>query len=317
MMESPYYLTHKYPPQKDAANRHILKGPYCYNSIKKHLLSYLLIMAIIVFSAILLFGLMQQSLKITEYNITSTALPIEFDGYRIAHISDFHSGLFSGSASDIIKAVSEQSPNIICLTGDMVDSTTVDDSTTCDFSSVEDLISGLSSIAPVYAVSGNNEHYDPSINETMEYVYRKYGVHIMDGKTMTIYNEGAALTMSGIADRRKRNILLSREALALKQNHVKEGFGILLYHRANEYDALAEAGYDLVLSGHTHGGIIRLPLIGGVLAPDGDLFPRYSGGLYEVNGAWLVSNKGVADNNLIPRIYNPPEIVSITLHAGA
>jgi len=276
---------------------------------KEHKSYYMLIFIILVITAFFLIGLLQQSIKLVEYIITFPLLPNQFDGYKIVHISDFHGGLFKGSAADIIKKTANQSPNIVCLTGDIVDSTMR------DFSEVEELISVLSKIAPLYAVSGNNEHFDPAINEKMEGIYLKYGAQLMDGKTIDVYYGGSKLTMSGIADPRNNKPGFAKGVAALKEHSSEESFEILLYHRANDYDRIAEAGYDLVLSGHTHGGIIRLPLIGGLLSPDGELFPKYSGGLYEVDGSWLVSNQGIADNNRFPRVYNPPVIVTIVLHS--
>jgi len=268
-----------------------------------------LIAGILLISTFILVGLTQQSLVLAVYNIKSAEIPKQFDGYRIAHISDFHSGLFSGSAADIIELTKEQEPNIICLTGDIVDSKTQ------DYDTVEQLISGLLVIAPIYAVSGNNEAYDPSIGEKMEELYEKYGVRSLDGRTAFIYECDSMLALSGIADQRSSIPERSSAIAPLERDPDSERFDIMLSHRANEFGRVAGAGYGLVLSGHLHGGIIRLPLIGGLLSPDGDLLPRFSGGLYEANGTYLISNRGIGNNYPIPRIYNPPEIVIVVLRS--
>ena len=281
-----------------------------FSHLKRHLKSYILIIIILLLAAFILAGLSRQSLELTVYDITSPAVSNALDGYKIIHISDFHSGLFSGTADDVIKMTAAQSPDIICLTGDIVDGRTR------DFVPVEALVSGLSEIAPVYAVSGNNEHYETSINAEMNDIYSRYGVRIMDGRTITIYR-GGTLTLSGIADSKGKNrTRLLRDVMSLKYGPGREGFGIILYHRANEFYMVADTGYDLVLSGHLHGGIITLPKVGGILSPDSELFPKYSGGLYEENGTFLVSNRGIGNNHFIPRIYTPPEVVLVTLRSG-
>ena len=279
--------------------------------LKRHIKSCILILIILLLAAFILTGLSRQSLKLTVYDITSPAVTDALDGYKIVHISDFHSGLFSGTADDVIKMTAAQTPDIICLTGDIVDGRTR------DFVPVEALVSGLSGIAPVYAVSGNNEHYETSINVEMNNIYNRYGVRIMDGRTITVYKDGGALTLSGITDSKGENrTRLLLEVMSLKHDPGRDGFGIILYHRANDFDMVADAGYDLVLSGHIHGGIITLPGIGGILSPDSELFPKYAGGLYEVNGTFLVSSRGIGNNHFIPRIYTPPEVVLVVLRSG-
>ena len=280
-----------------------------HNAIKKHKISYTLIIIILVITAYMLNGLVQQSLILTVYDITCSTVSEQLDGYKIAHVSDFHSGLFSETTTEIVKMIAEQNPNIICLTGDIVDSKTL------DYESVEILISGLTGIAPVFAVSGNNETSKPSIYEKMIEIYRKHGVQFIDGKSITKYDRDAVLTISGIKDAGNDSINIESELMLLNNSYTKEGFGIILYHRANEFDRIVKSRYDLVLSGHIHGGIVRFPLIGGLLSPDNELFPSYSGGLYEKNGVYLVSNRGIGDNYPIPRIYNPPEVVIVVLHA--
>jgi len=277
--------------------------------VRKHKKWLIPILILLLFAMYILIGFTQQSLVLTVYDIKSPAVPKGLDGYRIIQISDYHSGRFKGTAEDVIKMVAGQAPDSIILTGDIVDGAT------SDFLAVEELIAGLTVVAPVYAVSGNNEKYDSSISAIIEGLYKKYGIKNLDNRTVTIYGDGI-LTLTGIADRGHENITeFYKEVLAIKYGPDIPGFGILLYHRANELDRLAELKYDLVLSGHLHGGIVRFPFIGGVLSPDGEWFPKYSGGMYKSNGAFFVSNRGIGNNYTVPRFYNPPEVVMMVLHA--
>ena len=280
---------------------------------KKHLKKstlafYLLIIIILMLGVFILIGLSQQTLVLKTYDITDSSVPERFDGYRIVHITDFHSGIKSSSAAEVIKMTAAQFPDIICLTGDIVDGTSP------DFVPVEELVAGLVDIAPVYAVSGNNEHYSSSINAEINWLYEEYGVINMDDRTVTIF-DGGTLTLSGIADMNPGPYLYS-QVMELSQNKSSEGFHILLYHRANEFDHVVAANYDLVLSGHLHGGVIRIPFVGGILSPYDTFFPKYSGGLYEKSGVTLISNCGIGNNYIFPRVYNPPEVVLLVLHKG-
>ena len=290
------------------------KNPPTYSYKGKHIQKKWIIIDILLLFALYIFiGYMQQSLILAEYHITSPAVSMELDGFKMAHISDFHSGWNSVSASVIIKMTSEQNPDIICLTGDIVDGQNP------DFTAVEQLISGLSKITQVYAVSGNNEHYKPSINIQMESIYKTYGVQLMDDKTTTIINNGGVITISGIADIRgtfgDSTLKFNKQVELIKTSSNNEGFCIVLYHRANAFEKITETGYHLVLSGHLHGGIIRLPFFGGILSPVGELMPKYAGGMYNTNDVYLVSNRGIGNNSFLPRIYNPPEVAIVVLHS--
>lgn len=268
---------------------------------------HMIALSIIILTIVVLAGLMQRSLTLTVYNITSPSVPIQFDGFKIAHISDYHSGRYNGYANDVIKMTANQNPDIICLTGDIVDGKTK------EFDSVDELIAGLSNIAPVYAVSGNNERYERTVIDKMNEIYGKYGVKNINGEKISIYNGTGVLSLFGIADPGGDDMSLDREVLSLKDNYNSDGFGIILYHRANEFEKLIDMGYHLVLSGHLHGGLVRIPIIGGMLSPSNEFFPKYSGGLYEKNGVYLVSNRGIGNNHPIPRVYNPPEVVVVIL----
>jgi predicted MPP superfamily phosphohydrolase len=279
--------------------------------IKKWIKRYRARVIALLFTVFMIAGLAQQWVTLTVYHVTSPAIPQAFDGYRIAHITDFHSGLHNISPEDVIALTAKQNPHIICLTGDIVDGRIQ------NYATVEELIAGLTDIAPVYAVSGNNEFREPSINIKMGEIYKKYGVQDMDGKTIAIYDgSGASFTLSGIADSRGQSVWLDREVASLRYNSDKEGFGVILYHRANDYDIIAASGYELVLSGHLHGGLIRLPFLGGLLSPDYEVFPPYAGGLYEAGGRYLVSSRGIGNNQPIPRFYNPPEVALVVLRAA-
>ena len=276
---------------------------YRYKGVIKF---YCLILVFLFIGVFILTGLSQQTLVLKHYEIKSMLVPTQFDGYKIIHITDFHSGINSASAVEVIKMTTAQSPDIICLTGDIIDGTTP------NFVPVNELIAGLSDIAPVYSVSGNNEHYTSSINDKMKQIYERHGVINMDGRTVTIFN-GSEILLSGIGDTANARTL-SDHSESLRRSKSAGSFHILLYHRANDFDIVVSSDYELVLSGHLHGGVVRLPFIGGILSPYDKLFPKYSVGLYEKSNSTLISNSGIGNNYIFPRVYNPPEVVLITLY---
>lgn len=262
------------------------------------------LLAILFFSLAIGFN---NNLKTTYYTITNDKIPQSFDNYRIVQISDFHNKTFGNNEELLIRAINDCHPDIIVLTGDMIDDTNV------DLHNVEMLLKGITSIAPVYSVDGNHEFDFLDLYSVLCSLYEKYGVTQIDNKTFSIYKGSDSITLSGI-----ETLVFGNHSS--KPNNVSRSldtstYNILLHHYSNHFDVTSSLGYDLILAGHTHGGIIRLPLIGGVLGNNGDLFPAYDGGIYHENNCTMVSSKGLGDAQ-IPRFNNPPELVCIILKAN-
>lgn len=246
-----------------------------------------------------------------NYSIVSQKLPDSFSGFKIAHISDPH----SRPAKGILEIVSEAQPDITVITGDLLND---DDKPT---SEIDSLVNDLVCISPVYFVSGNHDLW------RMEYrsIFKKYqelGAVFLDNKTEILERGGEKISISGISDP------FSRVPCSIYENVRKnmatvtppKGFNILLFHRANLFDALKDYGYDLILAGHMHGGQIRIPGIGGVLAPSSAilsktrmLFPKYTGGTVSDGNTTMIVNRGVGNTLPLPRLGNPPEVGIITL----
>lgn len=237
-----------------------------------------------------------------DYEIYDERVPIAYEGFKIAHLSDLHSLWFGDGQSDLIAAVRAGDPDIIVLTGDIVDARIQ------DFDSVAALFDGLTKIAPVYAVSGNHETDKKSILIQMDKLYVTYGVSFLEDSGVTINKDGSDIFIYGLDDLPKANLSLPIVDA--------DTYGLLLYHRSNQFDNLTHFGYGLVLSGHGHGGLIRLPVVGGIVSPDGklDFSQKYTGGMYTSGTATLIANRGLAGSHNFPRIFNRPEIVFVTLH---
>lgn len=247
------------------------------------------------------------SITVSEHSVELQNLPPEFGGYRIVHLSDFHNKNFGSRLCGKIEALS---PDIIVVTGDIIDFYSTNVSIAAEF------IESIRSIAPIYYVTGNHESRMPEEYESLRAVMEEAGVTVLDGKTVVIEKNGAEICLAGIDDPNffgseilGENEILFNQTLAALQKQAGERVGILLSHRPEKLDAYAECGFDLVFSGHAHGGQVRLPFVGGLFAPAQGFFPEYTQGIYESGNTQMIVSRGLG-NSLFPlRIFNRPEIV--------
>jgi len=250
------------------------------------------------------------SIGITEYGIESGNLPADFDGFKIAQISDLHNAAFGKNQRWLLSAIKKSSPDIIAVTGDLIDSRHTNIQNAMNF------INEAVKIAPVYYVTGNHEA------RTEKYVLLKEqmegaGVFMLDNKNFSLNKGKSSILIVGLADPSFLNSgKSSSEAeidTRLKEITASGKYTMLLSHRPEFFDIYAKNGVNLVLSGHAHGGQIRLPFIGGLFAPNQGFFPKYSKGIYEEDQTKVVVSRGLG-NSLFPvRINNCPELVLITL----
>lgn len=250
----------------------------------------------------------QSELEITEYTLKDSRIPEDLDGYKIVQISDLHNKTFGAGQQELVSAIESCSPDLIVLTGDMY---TQSDT---NFDNVRSLLLEITTIAPVYSVSGNHEYLNYELYTELRKFYQSVGVLDLVDETVIIEVGDTDLLLHGI-NQEHCHALAENDTSELHIPTLQEDeFGIILYHFANQFDALAPAieGHFCVFSGHTHGGIIRLPGLGGLISNDLSLFPPYDGGVYEKNGTYLISSRGLGDA-FIPRFNNNPEVVCVTL----
>ena len=255
-------------------------------------------------------GLLAEA-QTTFYDISSAGLPKEFDGFKIALISDIHSRPCRGICEEITKF----SPDIITIAGDLVH----DNNKSCD--AVTQLIAELLSIAPVYMVSGNHDVWRAGHSR----IFRGFcdlGAVLLDEKSAVLSKSGAQIALFGISDPFShiseaicRNVKAGLAALP-----DFDGYKILLFHRANLFDLIKDAGFDLILSGHMHGGQIQIPHMGGLLAPSSSIacgsrmiFPKYCSGRFVHGGTTMIVSRGIGNTLPVPRLFNPPEVCAVKL----
>ena len=236
------------------------------------------------------------ALEVNTWVIGNDKIPAAFDGFRIAQVSDLHN---AGFWQDVVEELRQIQPDIIVLTGDLIDSGKTDVDAALAFAGQ------AAQIAPCYFVSGNHEAWSPGHWEKLREGLKQSGIVLLENERVSLGRDGEHLTMLGLSD----PAFGGDHARILGELAAGEGYRILLSHRPERMKLYAEAGVDLVFSGHAHGGQFRIPFLGGVIAPDQGLFPEYDSGLYEQDGTAMLVSRGIG-NSIIPlRICNRPEIL--------
>ena len=254
------------------------------------------------------------SVETNKLTVTSKDLPEAFDNFSIAHISDLHNAEYGKNNEKLIDILEAESPNIIAITGDLIDSNHTNLEVALSFAQQ------AVKIAPCYFVTGNHEAWIGSQYEELKTSLQNTGITVLQDEAIELNYGDVCIQLIGLNDPdfSERDRLLSESILEAKlsQVNISDGFTILLSHRPEYFNVYQNKNIDLVLSGHAHGGQFRLPLGGGVIAPGQGLFPKYDAGAYTENGTTMIVSRGIG-NSIIPvRINNPPEIVIIELNCG-
>ena len=255
------------------------------------------------------------ALTVTEYTLTNSRIPREFEGFRIAQISDLHNAQFGEDNEDLLRLLQSTQPDIIVITGDMIDSRRTDIQVALDFAAK------AVRIAPVYYVPGNHE------SRVMEYEGLKtglkdVGVTVLENDKVQLGRGDGTITVMGIRDPAFLDDYLFGDTQAVASQAIyalqeDDGFTVLLSHRPELFELYAGADIDLVFSGHAHGGQIRIPFVGGLVAPHQGFFPRYDAGLFSKENTTMVVSRGLGNSIFPIRFHNRPEIVVVELQADA
>ena len=251
------------------------------------------------------------ALELNTYTISSRGLPDAFDGYRIAQVSDLHNAEFGDRNQRLLEMLREAEPDMIAITGDLIDSRKTNIAVALAFA--EEAVK----IAPCYYVSGNHEAR-VSEYQDLKTGLEAAGVSVLDDAQVKIEVSVESITVIGVNDPSFHADYLTSDAAVMDRklselSSEDASFTILLSHRPELFDTYAAHDMDLVLTGHAHGGQFRLPLIGGLIAPNQGLFPKYDDGLYSEGNTNMIVSRGLG-NSIIPfRFNNRPEVVLIEL----
>lgn len=262
-------------------------------------------------------------IEIAEYTIKNKKIPKDFDDYVILQISDIHNKTFGQNNCKLKDMINEVNPHVVFITGDLVDGESK------DYEDVLELLKYLTDKYEVYYITGNHEQ--KALIKQYKDLYVKYfeklkeidAVHL-DDEHVTLKKGDSHINVYGLTipfkyykyifDKDKRNIDLEPNYVEKQLGKVnKEDYNILLAHTPFYFEDYEKWGADLTLAGHVHGGIIRLPFVGGLLSPNRTFFPKYDLGEYKINDSTMIVSKGLGGSKVLIRFNCKPEIVKITL----
>ena len=260
---------------------------------KKHIF----ILVVFVFLGFLFWG--NSSIEVNRYIVSSNKLSNLYDGFVIAHVSDFHNT--ESQSKQLLELLDEANPSIIVITGDLIDSRSTKVDVSLRF--VEEAIK----IAPCYYVTGNHESRVNEYKELKDGLLA-LGVKVLEDEVIKL---DESFTIIGLKDPDfDLNDNMSQVLTTLVDNSC---FNVLLSHRPERFSLYVNSGVDLVFSGHAHGGQVRLPFVGGLIAPHQGFFPMYDSGLYKENCTKMFVSRGIG-NSIIPiRFNNRPQLIVVEL----
>ncbi|MEG7966978.1 MULTISPECIES: metallophosphoesterase [Bacillus cereus group] len=280
--------------------------------MKKKINRIVMIICILVGFTIFLY-LQNNLISITEVKITSSKIPSSFKGYKILQISDLHNKKFGDNQDVLIQKIKSIDPDIIAITGDLIDSKSYDAEVSMQ------LIREIVKKYPVYFVTGNHEQWSGKYNN-LEKELKKYDVNVLRNEHVGIRKGEQEINLLGIDDpefvtgnRDEGNIIID-EIKKAKIEMQPGKYNVLLSHRPEFIKEYTNERLDLVLSGHAHGGQVRLPFIGGLVAPNQGVLPKYTAGLYVEQNTSMVVSRGLGNSIIPQRILNRPEIVVVQLN---
>lgn len=236
-------------------------------------------------------------------------LPSAFDGLRIVELSDLHGRSFGEDNAVLLRKIAEAKPDLICICGDLVDEKS-------DLTVLPPLLRGLVAIAPTYYVTGNHEWQLENLSDVLAEM-RSLGVTVLRNDYRILEKDGQRLVIAGVDDPCGPYDQKTPEELVseIRASEGEDACIVMLAHRNDTIDLWSSLGVDLVLTGHCHGGVIRIPFVGGVFGSHRTLFPKYDAGLFGQNGTQLYVGRGLGYTNVHFRLFNRPHLPVLVLQS--
>ncbi|WP_291635875.1 metallophosphoesterase [Clostridium sp.] len=274
---------------------------------------YIILIAIIIF--LVFFSYFENNnIVVSKYNIKSSMLPKAFDNFKIVQISDLHSKVFYKDNNTLTNKIKSQNPDIIVITGDLVDRRRYNEENVLSF------IDKIKSIAPIYYVNGNHEGWSGKF-ASLEKKLKVKGVVVLRNesiayeknseKILVLGVDDPAFNTSGSSENYKNEDIMKSELLRVNN---EKYFKILLSHRPEFFDLYVNNNIDVAFTGHAHGGQVIIPFVGGILSPNQGFWPKYYKGIHRKNNTTMVISRGLGNSTFPQRIFNRPEIVTVTLN---
>lgn len=277
---------------------------------------------IVMMVLILLFLIIGENLRelhdfqVTTYQVKSGKLKGLKRSRKVLFLSDLHNCSYGKDNGELLGAMIREHPDLILIGGDML--VRADG---CSYEQTVEFLSKLPGICQVYCANGNHEQKLKEYPEEYEQSYEDYkrrlvaaGIHLLENETAEVWWDDIKVKITGLeiplsGYERFRAKRVEKKDVEERVGMADSAYQILMAHHPAYIETYKEWGADLILSGHYHGGVARIPGIGGVIAPDFRLFPKYSGGLYEEKGATIVVSNGIGTHSVPVRLFNPAELV--------
>lgn len=255
-------------------------------------------------------------IKVTRIKLSFDKLPKSFNGYKIVQLSDLHGKTFGRNNNKLVSTITKEKPDLIVITGDLVDVRYFNDDEIINF------LNQIKYIAPVYYVTGNHELAKGRFTH-LESILKKNGIKILRNSTNTIKKNTETITLIGIDDPILTNVsdnnvnrkTLSKELEKSLKSTQQSTFKILLSHRPEQFQLYSEYNINLIFAGHAHGGQIRLPFTDGLIAPNQGFLPKYTSSKYTLTTSTMIVSRGLGNGSIPIRLFNRPEIIVTTLYS--
>jgi len=257
-------------------------------------------------------------LNTTRYTLSSEKLPKEFDGFRMAVLSDLHDTVYGEENIKLYERIAKEQPDVVLIAGDLITGLK-----SRDYTPAIKLLSKLSESFQVYYGLGNHEvrGFD-NIKKYLEVVKKLPNVHILDNDCVALERKGtsgeaASIVIAGLSlafsyYSKGLSPVMEDGYISSELGEKADRFTIMLAHFPDYFKNYAKWGADVVFSGHLHGGLIRLPLIGGLVSPQIKLFPKYDKGVFVEGESSMIVSAGLGTHTM-PRIFNPAELLIVDI----
>lgn len=280
----------------------------------------------------LLWSFLEQRMIVkSKYIINSDRIGDDIHNLSFIVLADLHNKSFGRKNKKLLNKILEQRPDFVIIAGDMITKRKP-----CYPGNAYNLIEKLSDHYPVYYAYGNHEQYFEDLvynnakedNKRQKALYeswviykdklKKLGVHVLDNTSIMLQYNNSKLIITGLSISTKfyykgNTHKLDQDIKNKVGNSSSQGYQILIAHNPLYFINYVQWGANLTLSGHMHGGLIRIPFVGGLISPQVKLFPKYDAGQFIENNRQMVISRGLGSHSLMPRFFNPPELVEITL----
>lgn len=247
------------------------------------------------------------AIQTEETEVFSADLPAEFDGLRVVEIADLHGRELGEKNRGLLRSVESAEPDLICIDGDLFDENT-------ELTMLEPLLRGLVRIAPTFYVTGNHEWQVEHLRDILSRM-EELGVNVLENEYRLLRCGEARIAVAGVHDPCGPYDMKQPEQVVseLRAEAGEDTYILMLAHRNDTLPLWSELGVQTVLTGHCHGGVVRIPLIGGVFGTRRELFPEYDAGLFQNGGTNLYVSRGLGYTNVHFRLFNRPQLPVLVL----